>query len=593
MIRKLLFIFCCCAHSVLLSQIPASDSKKIISIIGNNFKQLKQKTTYPYSDFCDGCTYIPSLIIYKDTSGIVYNNEFLLFRHPLAYTDGREILKLINLNHVTVSEYLEFQKYVQDSIAREKLYLGLQNDELANDFLLIDNEKIDQNGFKGAYSGESSHNREKYSLNWDKKFSYSEMQFVPILADMYLPQPQRYYRQRTFDDRKFTYRYTDRFNVELNSIVFKYHTYNYADYATPTISNTYVWSSQSLIDRDIWNVLGQTYNILFPDERVIGINGAQANAFCNWKQQQIQKQFNDNGLNYKVVLSLPLKEELTNISTISPKYIIKSTEMNSLWRITVEEYDQFINGVRDSILTEELYYKIPDNLDKMKLLETRDHYFNEASLEYSELDPNLLENNRSYFTLKPSKKMERKYATLVKDIKASTDYIYPKFVYWSNDAYERSRIGNLVPTGKWPQGQERDSMYLVLNERDSVGMTHGLDLMDGFLNGLGYSSGVRAHINLSRFHHEKAVNIISENQITQEQDELIQGLSYDQAVAFYYWKYPIQFAKKGDDWHQYIIPSKEQFTAVQRGEKVVLPMQTLDYPSPVFRYVIHILQVTN
>ena len=189
--------------------------------------------------------------------------------------------------------------------------------------------------------------------------------------------------------------------------------------------------------------------------------------------------------------------------------------------------------------------------------------------------------------------MIRRYSSLVEEIQSTSQYKSPLFAYYVNDAYSRSIVGSLVPDGTWVEGSERDSMYFELSETDSVGNPLGLDYAYGYINALGHSSGVRSHEDLSRFHHRKEVRILPQNYKQQEKGELIQGLSYDQAVAFYYWKYPIQFAKEGDDWNKYVIPSKEQFEKIQRGETVILPEQTIEYPSPVFRYVVHVFPKTS
>ncbi len=71
-------------------------------------------------------------------------------------------------------------------------------------------------------------------------------------------------------------------------------------------------------------------------------------------------------------------------------------------------------------------------------------------------------------------------------------------------------------------------------------------------------------------------------------NELVKGMSYEQAKAFYSWKFPMQQAKPGDDWQQFVFPSKEQFELVQNGRKVIVPAHKLEFPTPTFHYVVHI-----
>ena len=593
MLKNLLIVYCFITHLVVFSQIPTADSRKIKAILGDGFEELEAQESYPYSDLCSECTFVPSLTLYRDTSGVVYNNEFILFRHPLAYTDGKELAKWISVNQVTVKEYNEFQDYVRDSIAREILHYGLEGDVEALEFLIVDKEKVDKYGYKGPYTGHRELNREKYNLNWNKKFSYTDMQYVPILAILYLPPPQRYYRQRKFDDRKFVYKFSDKYNMNQIPGLFTYQSYYWANNDVPTISNTYLWSCASKYDRDIWCVHGQLYLQSFNEENIIGITGVQANAFCNWKQSQLQKQINDQGLDYKIMVSLPLKNDLTHISADVVKYKIESKDYTSQWQITIEEYEKFLMSVKDSILIEELYKRIPDDEDKLKLLTKSEFYFNERSLEFSELDPTNSELCRSYLNLKCSKKIIRKYSSLVEEIQSTPQYKNPLFAYYVNDAYARSIVGNLVPERNLLEGKFLDSIYLEIEEKDSLGLPIGMDYSYPYTNNLGHSTGVRAHGDISRFYKHKVLNVLPETDKAQDKKSLIQGVTYEQAVAFYYWKYPIQFAKEGDDWHKYVIPSKEQFEKIQRGERVILPEQTVEYPSPVFRYVVHVLPLTN
>ena len=41
-------------------------------------------------------------------------------------------------------------------------------------------------------------NRSLFSLNWDKTFSYETEEIVPLLADMYYPSNERFYKKRIF-----------------------------------------------------------------------------------------------------------------------------------------------------------------------------------------------------------------------------------------------------------------------------------------------------------------------------------------------------------------------------------------------------------
>jgi hypothetical protein len=42
-----------------------------------------------------------------------------------------------------------------------------------------------------------------------------------------------------------------------------------------------------------------------------------------------------------------------------------------------------------------------------------------------------------------------------------------------------------------------------------------------------------------------------------------------------------------ENWQQFVFPTEEQFKKVQTGEKVIIPAHSIEYPTPLFRYVVH------
>jgi len=111
---------------------------------------------------------------------------------------------------ISNNEYRQFVEWVRDSIAREKIYLSdLIEDDDASRFINYSDMYFDEGSLEYVdfEASDRQLNREIFSLNWDRKFSYDDPDYVPILADMYYPQPQRYYKRRTIDTRKLMYRY--------------------------------------------------------------------------------------------------------------------------------------------------------------------------------------------------------------------------------------------------------------------------------------------------------------------------------------------------------------------------------------------------
>ncbi len=64
--------------------------------------------------------------------------------------------------------------------------------------------------YRGNYQGPFKRNTPEeivFSLNWEKELNYSDPDVIPVLAEMYLPTAERYYRRKEIDTRKLMYRY--------------------------------------------------------------------------------------------------------------------------------------------------------------------------------------------------------------------------------------------------------------------------------------------------------------------------------------------------------------------------------------------------
>src|SRR5690606_38388004 len=98
---------------------------------------------------------------------------------------------------ISNNEYRQFVDWVRDSIAREKIYLSdLLDDEDAEVFINYEDIYFDEGALEYVDYDPSDRelNRTIFNLNWDRRFDYNDPDYVPILADMYYPQPQRYYK---------------------------------------------------------------------------------------------------------------------------------------------------------------------------------------------------------------------------------------------------------------------------------------------------------------------------------------------------------------------------------------------------------------
>lgn len=108
---------------------------------------------------------------------------------------------------ITNNEYRQFVEWVRDSIARELIYSGIEEDADAADFINYEDNYFDGVEMVEFDEANRDENRAQFSLNWDRRFSYEDEEYLPLLADMYYPQAERFYKRRDFDTRKLIFRY--------------------------------------------------------------------------------------------------------------------------------------------------------------------------------------------------------------------------------------------------------------------------------------------------------------------------------------------------------------------------------------------------
>lgn len=111
---------------------------------------------------------------------------------------------------ITNNEYRQFVEWVRDSMARERIYASdaIEDDD-AGRYINYTDMYFDEGALEFVEYDPSDRalNRSLFALNWDRKFSYDDEEIVPLLADMYYPQPERFYNHRDIDVRKLIYRY--------------------------------------------------------------------------------------------------------------------------------------------------------------------------------------------------------------------------------------------------------------------------------------------------------------------------------------------------------------------------------------------------
>lgn len=577
----------------LFAQISKKENAKIKKTLGGNFTELTPQKSYPYSSLHKNVIADTSLVVPGDTTGIYCNNEFLLFRSEIHFKLGSEVKKMMQTNYVSVAEYQEFQNYVRDSTAREWLYQGLEEDRAVVKFLSIpksERELVKPNNRES--------NRRKYKQNLNLKISYSEPEYLALLADMYLNQPERFYKKREFNERTLRYEYSEnyeRFSKMPKDSVFKFfpvlkenfrHKEIESVYETriSTITDPYLWARKSLHFKDEFSVLAQTYNLIQTNKPVLGILGTQAVAFCHWKQEILQKELDKNNLNYKVFVGLPTFEDIQR-QTIKDEFIIPSRNYTPQWQISNKEYEKYVTYVKDSILRENLYNLLSNHKIASKFIKYKTQYYDECQLDWTNFNASDRKENRYHFDLNFKSKINFNEPTIKFVMKILTDdncLNNPVFVYYYFDCISKSQNG-VYGIAQHQEGGYYKHWHLV--SLDKYEEPIGKDYNAGMYNMLGQNTGVRGHHNLARFIHIVQTPILPDSTSTETQ--IIKKITYEQALAFYHWKYPIHKIKATDNWQDFVLPSKEQFEKIKRGEQIIIEERQVTYPSPVFRCVVH------
>lgn len=597
-----------------MGQINSKDQKSIEKLLGKDYIGLNKKLNYPYSSLMPGVNVDTSTTLIEDTTGIHFNGEYVMFRNYISNEKSSELLRFLKTSIVTNVEYQAFQKFVRDSIAREIIYYNLEMDESSAKYLNYSKHYYDISNMEWV-DYDPSHrerNREYFPFDWSYKFHYDDASLVPILSDMYLPPSERFYKNKIFDERKFIFRYYELTERDVlyqdctqpkirlkNSMRMCAEQFKYVvDKNVNVSTDDFLWGAKSKHNFDELAAIAQLYSKAFSDKPVSGILGSQAKAFCHWKQYQLQRDFNDKGLNYDVVVTLPLVEDLDAVGGEPTELKIPTHDYSDQWRITREEYNEFVNSVQDSLKRECLYRSVLEDIEAEKLLYKKsNYYFDNGNLEFVEFDHADRQRNREVFSFDYSRKIKQnKYSELNCSHCFDLNKNFYRFYYV--DIKERSFEGHFYQTYSSvdPPSTDYHYRYYDVDHRpvyDSIlGITAYSTGKDLWLYGRdrnGHDPGIRRHKNYQQFIIEEQIDIMpADLSELDDSDNLIQSISYDQAIAFYRWKYPIQKANEKSDWMNFVLPSKEEFEMIKAGSKIVIDEHNLKYPTPGFRFVVHI-----
>ncbi len=196
---------------------------------------------------------------------------------PAFYMDNTEI---------TNNEYRQFVYWVRDSLAHR----------------LIGGEHIIDEGEYGE------------RINWRAKIKWDDEQNDETLAELFLPETERFYRRKEIDTRKLNFEYywidlkaaAQRENREQGmrdrSVFIKKDVINvYPDTLSWIHDYTYSYHDP-LTQMYFWHPA-------YDDYPVVGVNWKQARAFCIWRTQLLNSYLADNGTAFIQDFRLPTESE--------------------------------------------------------------------------------------------------------------------------------------------------------------------------------------------------------------------------------------------------------------------------------------------
>ena len=165
-------------------------------------------------------------------------------------------------------------------------------------------------------------------INWDQKIKWDEEENIETLADLYLPESERYYRRKEIDARKLNYEYQW---IDLKAAAQKTLRDEGADAAAGSFSDRKDGRTDRsvFIKKEIINIYPDTlcwihdytysfndpiakayfWHPAYDDYPVVGVNWKQANSFCVWRTQLLNSYLEESGEAYAQDFRLPTESE--------------------------------------------------------------------------------------------------------------------------------------------------------------------------------------------------------------------------------------------------------------------------------------------
>lgn len=488
-------------------------------------------------------------------------------------------------NLISKEDFFAFRTWILDSLARDQIYFGLKSTDDQIEWVSL--SKQDKKRYKefkknpnfSLHGRNASFYPENLIQNQAKAVNYSDPNLIPILMDLYLPEPERFRGKQTFDFRKISY------EMQLGRDSCKGRI--------PVIVDSYQWAQNSTHPFDVGALISYLDDKILLEAPISSINPGMTQVYCHWKEQQLKKQLPH--ANYSIRCRLPTVLEAENHPMAAPQIILDSYDYTKNWQITNAEFNEFVQAALDSVCREYLFFHEKNEVLANSLLAYRNHYYSSSDLEYVEFNPVTRQLNRELFPWNSKRIRWTKFGfesqnTLVDSMNLQkVDFYYE----WMA-ALNRSTRGELYRVPKPTAINSPWRMDLEVRKINGFNEPNGQDLgIEGYFyfkteDSISYGQGTRTHANLQRFHVFEVVSVPLPSEVPL--DDEIADITYEQALAYYNWNYRIDLYNEGDDgdWQQFVFPSQEEFERIKNGASIVYPAQEIQYDFPVFRMVVEL-----
>jgi hypothetical protein len=445
----------------------------------------------------------------------IFGNEYTIHKNSEGF-------ELIGNDYITVSDFQEYQNEVRDSLAFELIFLNIESDLDALNYLdLTNNERKNTNGsYRKKLRNEYSLNRNDEEL---RKDLYKNKLLEPLLTPLIVPFWKRQLQSAPyiFDDRNVFYSSPE--NEELYSILL----------------NHWKIAQTSQHPNDLISVIAKTQLSFNVDAPAVGLSSQNIDGYFSWKKERIAALLKTNGI------PLTIRTEGVEMNT-NLDYSIQREDLIKQWGISNKDYQSFLNHVEDSLLREYLFFNITNDKEAFRYLDDEKYPFDFFYFSQLHGEPFGFDRirNRYYHNLNYTSRIQKKTPEVKNLIK--------KF----HNEVKNEEIPHIFI--------EMDAKKQMLNYSD-----------------VEYSNDYY-HFKREDLYTLDSIKVnLSATSIKNKHDNIVSLLSYNEALAFYHWKYPINKSINKSDWKNYVFPSKEEFGLLKEGIvndiNVSIPIKAFSY----------------